>query len=181
MRYVQRGSVVRLELAPILKSLIVAFTLAAPPTLAPAQTLPGADDPALREAALDFLADEDIVDAMARIGQTGMDGNIAAQLLANRIYRISVYDFPNASRENRFRLFLGDNLDDTSRFTPFRVDRSELEVFQALDHLQNLGSPEEWTQAASVASAAGYRSRVLSAPNQSSSGKCPTRTNNPDR
>lgn len=56
------------------------------PSAAVAEPLPGADDPALRAAALRWLNRENPVEALAEIGQMAAEGNVAAQLFANGVF-----------------------------------------------------------------------------------------------
>lgn len=129
--------------------------------VAQAQGIPGADDPALRAAALDWLAERDTRASLTEIGQIAADGNIAARLLANRIYTyFTRSDFPELSRSERRNLFPINEGEERGRFSPYQLDRTSIDAFAARNQMSIISS-EEWVEAAEIILAARFRQELL--------------------
>lgn len=88
--------------------------------IAQAQAIPGQDDPALAQAIARWLAADDTPGALQEIGQLAADGNVAAQVFANRVYRLA-WSYPPGfeARADRMALFAPLDPDTTRRFAPY--------------------------------------------------------------
>jgi hypothetical protein len=130
-----------------------------------AQPIPGADDPYFMDAVADWLEDEDPAEGIWELGEIAQNGNIAAQLLVNRIYRLYVpWDFPSLNKAERRELLPPDVIGFPPKFqvfeTPFRIEQQP-DVIEAEIGIQNASTFEEWRRLAERLQDAGM-DRVLS-------------------
>jgi hypothetical protein len=99
-----------------------------------AQPIPGADDPALRIAAQRWLDNEDPAEDLWALGEIAADGNVAARMLVNGIFRIpGLPGVSDVDRDTRLTLVPADR-DERNRFRsqPYRVDWAEVPALAAL-------------------------------------------------
>lgn len=127
-----------------------------------AQSIPGADDPRLREAAYSWLEERDILESIEQIGQIASEGNLSAQMFANRLYRsFSHRDFPLMARDARLTLFRGGIEPSNLFFSPFHIDRDSNLWLSAHRDLSSYQSADDWIAAADTLLAAGMRQQVV--------------------
>lgn len=141
--------------------LIVAAFLTVSPISAVADQIPGAEDPALRTAALAWLAADNPASEISALGAISSEGNIAARILTNKIFiRFGRLDFPNLSRAER-RQLLPPAQDDRARSTlPYMVDKAFLPSTLANKRMRGGVTPEEWILGAQILVGAGLFDRL---------------------
>ncbi|MHA3977958.1 hypothetical protein ACW9UR_09770 [Halovulum sp. GXIMD14794] len=128
------------------------------PTLATAQTIPGADDPRLRAAALAWLNDEDPAADVRRLGELAAEGNIAAQLFINRVVLLQIhFDFPLLDRKERLALLAPGDDPDRFRYGRYLIDRELVPK----DRMWSAETQEELAEAGQTLLDAGQRDRAL--------------------
>lgn len=126
--------------------------------------VPGSEDENLREAATLWLDETETFRAIDSIREIAATGNIAAQLLANNIYRYHrVLDDFGLSRDDLMSLFQPPDVGiGRFRSRPYDVERSGIEASVAQDRLaENTSRPEQWTQDAIVLLNADLREHFL--------------------
>ncbi len=122
-----------------------------------AEPLPGADDPALRVAALAWLNEENPEAALWALGELAADGNVAARVLVNQIYRS---ERPAMSRDEFLQLVPADRTGASRWFSPYRVDHDAYPALRALNQIANSETADEWIAHAEVIIAAEMQSRL---------------------
>ena len=135
--------------------------------LAIAQPIPGADDPSLQDAAEDWLTGDAPAEALWRMGEIAQEGNIAAQILVNRIYRNYVpSDFPDLDRAGRRDLLPPDRIGYPPKFQvfeqPFRLSVEPM-AMEASRQIGKASSFEEWRALAERLRAAGMERDLATA------------------
>lgn len=129
---------------------------------ASAQSIPGTDDPRLREAAYSWLEERDILESIEQIGQIASEGNLSAQMFANRLYRsFSRSDFPQMARDARLTLFRGGIEPSNRSFSPFHIAQESNLWLSAHHDLSSYQSADDWVAAAGTLLAAGMRQQVV--------------------
>lgn len=122
-----------------------------------AEPLPGADDPQLREAALAWLAEDEPDAALWAMGELAADGNVAARVLVNKIYRA---ERTSLSRDAVLRLVPQDRTGASRGLGPYPVDHDAYPALRALRQIGNSETADEWIAHAQVIIAAGMQSRL---------------------
>ena len=113
---------------------------------AAAQPIPGADDPALREAALDWLTGENPREDLWRLGEIAADGNVAARVMVNSIYYSHIpSDFPDLNRQERRALLPPDKSGADRGFIPYPVARDAAPALDAYVLMNEAETAEEWS------------------------------------
>ena len=125
-----------------------------------AEPLPGADDPALRAAALAWLAEDDAEGALWTIGELAVDGNIAARYFLQRVYYSPISGERRLSRTEFLERLPEDTHPYAGGLIPFAFDRSRFPVFVALQQLLTATSAEEWIASAQIVIDAGMTSHL---------------------
>ena len=112
---------------------------------AAAQPIPGANDPALKEAALDWLTGENPREDLWRLGEIAADGNVAARIFVDRIYRSHIpLDFPGLTWQARRALLPPDPRGTDSHFSPYSVRPDYFPIFGLHAQMSQAESTEEW-------------------------------------
>ncbi|MEP3843819.1 MAG: hypothetical protein ABJM43_00535 [Paracoccaceae bacterium] len=133
------------------RALVTFLAFCAAPIAAVAEGVPGADDPALQSAAYAWLLSEDSAAEISALGEIAADGNIAARIFTNFVYRqFGNLDFPGLDRDQRRALLPEDRHEKPSRFSPYHVDRSQLPSTIAREYMENAASSEEWIIGAQI-------------------------------
>jgi len=123
-----------------------------------AEPLPGTDDPKLRTAALAWLAEDDPNAALWAMGELAADGNVAARVLVNQIYRS---ERPSLSGDAFFQLVPEDRTGGRAQAPiPYWVDNDAYPALRALNQIGNSETAEEWIAYAEVVIEAGMQSRL---------------------
>lgn len=142
------------------------------PTLATAQTIPGADDPRLRAAALAWVNDEDGKANLWRIGTLAAEGNIAARRYMNQVVRNFLFwDYSGAERAELLALLPQEKTRFGYLFFP-RIYRTD-PAAKAASIVLSTDDPGEFISAAQTLLEAGEREVLRSA----ISGTLPDRPN----
>ncbi|MDX8352096.1 hypothetical protein SLH47_06965 [Cognatiyoonia sp. IB215182] len=127
---------------------------------AKAEPIPGADDPALREAALMWLAEDQPESALRTIGELAADGNVAARLFLNQVFVRRTFHNEGLTREAFLALLPAVSSEDERRLRPFNVDHESYPALRALRRIAQAETSEEWIDNAEVIIAAGMKSRL---------------------
>ena len=123
-----------------------------------AEPLPGAGDPQLREAALAWLSEDKPTAALWAMGELAADGNVAARVFVNQIYRS---ERSSVSRGAFLQLVPEDRTGEPQSFSPYRVDHDAYPALRALRQIGNSETANEWIAHAEAIIAAGMQSRLL--------------------
>ncbi|MEO0915174.1 MAG: hypothetical protein AAFY59_19670, partial [Pseudomonadota bacterium] len=139
-----------------MRGLLLACGLLFTPLCGAAEEIPGTHDPALQAAALRWLSEEEPEAALWEIGEIAAGGNVAARVLANRIYYEALWlDYPGLDRAGRRALLPPDTEGNRRSFSPYFVDKGEVAALRALDALLRAETPETFIENADIALRAG--------------------------
>ncbi len=126
------------------------------------QAVQGADDPALRAAALAWLHAEESTDALVALATMAAEGNLAAMGLVNTIdRRFGHIDFPDMSREERRALLLADPGQRAYSFSVYRDTATRDLLSEAHQRMTDATTPEEWISGAHMLLDAGFTEPLI--------------------
>jgi hypothetical protein len=140
------------------------------PWSAAAEPIPGADDPALRAAALAWLHAEDPRAPLWALGEIAADGNVAARLMVSRIFWTYVpLDFPGLPLADQRRLVPPDRTGAGPRSVRpgYAVDL-RLPAQEAMADLATVTDPAEWIARLQIVLDAGLRGGFMQMVGQAS-------------